>query len=636
MLKKVLNCALILCLILSLAVPAFAAPEADEYLATVEQGGELTFILSYDKEFPEVVLIDPDGNTQAVNERNTALELATYDGWAAVRVKSPKAGDWRIAVDKKSNTKVTWELVKTVENIWIQYIRVTPNADGTVQVTFLAERGTKKESYAYELALATKEGNGTVTVKTGRATTGTEETLKLDLRDYTSYEAYVLRLTATMEANGDSLYDEYSSEPFAFKNPNTPDALQDIDLYVDSVNRELKLDWDKYKQNRFDSYYLEVLAEGADEPVYYGEFSKDDDRFSIFVDTGLDELTVKFYGRKDKLLSAPLIRKVSLGDSSCLQILTETPTASNQVQIKMNLPDTVQMQVTVGENESTFTSSGKENIVAVGIQNGSNLVVAEAEVDGVTYRCEKRIYKDGFPPMLSFFEPYDDMTFQTAQVTLVGNAESAVKLFLNDKEIALDENGDFSVTITLVAGENVAEFIAEDAVGNRTNRTLYLYGPKDAASAAAGGGKKLDVMKFLPLLISLIVSIIAILTALILIGRRGKLKKFSFASVICMLVGLVIGSAVGLLMAILRKQELERIANSMELSQLADHDLAEAVAFLDELEAAPDHITLWILITAGTVLLLAAAIILAVWLKLRRKAKTDPPADEPPTKGPET
>lgn len=636
MLKKVINCALILCLILSLAVPAFAAPEADEYLATVEQGGELTFILSYDKEFPEVVLIDPDGNTQAVNERNTALELATYDGWAAVRVKSPQAGEWRIAVDKKSNTKVTWDLVKTVENIWIQYIRVTPNDDGTALVTFLAECGTKKESYAYELALATKEGNGTVTVKTGRATTGKEETLKLDLRDYTSYESYVLRMTATMEANGDSLYDEYSSEPFAFKNPNTPEALQGIDLYVDSVNRELKLDWDKYKQNRFDSYYLEVLAEGADEPVYYGEFSKDDDRFSIFVDTGLDELTVKFYGRKDKLLSAPLIRKVTLGDSSCLQILTETPTASNQVQIKMDLPDTVQMQVTVGENVSTFTSSGKENTVAVGIQNGSNLVIAEAEVDGVTYRCEKRIYKDGFPPMLSFFEPYDDMTFQTAQLTLVGNAESAVKLFLNDKEIALDENGDFSVTITLVAGENVAEFIAEDAVGNRTNRTLYLYGPKDAANAAAGGGKKLDVIKFLPLLISLIVSILAILTALILIGRRGKLKKFSFVSVICMLVDLVIGSAVGLLMAILRKQELERIANSMELSQLADQDLAEAVAFLDELEAAPDHITLWILITSGTVLLLVAAIILAVWLKLRRKAKADPPADEPPKENPET
>lgn len=623
--RIVLCACLAFCMILSAALPVFAAPGEAQPLATIAQGDDLTFVVAYDKEFPDVTLVDPDGGTIEVKPNSTAVKLATYDTWAMVQVVNPKAGEWSIAIDKKTNTEVTWNRIESLENIWIQYIKVTPNADGTVQVRFLAERGTKKGSYDYELRLTTADSSASTLVKTGSATAGEEKSVKLDLKNYTSYDKYVFQLTATMKVDGNELYDEYKSDPFSFQNPNTPDAPEGIDIAVDLIDRQLLLDWENYRQNRFESYFLEVLAEGADEPIYYGEFQKKDVRFSLVIPRDSDDLTVNFYGRDEKLLSAPVSRKINLAEDRYIQILTESPTASNQIQIKMDLPDTVQMNVTVGENVTTYTSAGKENIVAVGIANGSNQVCAEAIVDGINYRVEKLIYKDGFPPMLSFYEPYDGKTFNSAKVNLVGNAESAKHLYLNDSELELDAYGDFSVEITLLPGENIAEFIAEDEVGNRTNRTIYLYGPENGSGLSIlNGDAKQTFLRFLPLLISLVLAVAAIIMVLVMVKRRDKLKKFSYAAIVCILAAITVCMALGLVSGILHKNKLEDTANSMELSHLADESVTEAIELLDALEAAQSNITLWIWLTIGAAVLFLVAVIIEICRKRPPKPKAPP------------
>lgn len=624
--KRILSICVLVFFLLSLTIPALAEPE-ETYLAYLEDEQDLTVIVTFDKAFPQVWLIDPEGNRLEAVQGSTDMDVAVNDTWAAIRVKTPANGDWRIAIEKGENTQVNHYMVTATENIWIQYIHVTPNEDGTVEVKFLAERGEWESGYDYTLSLGTETGGG-VELRTGWAVTGQEETVTLNLEKYNSYDKYVMYLYVEMHADGKTLFDEYASQPFAFVNPNKLEAPKGVDIQVDNQLRQVIVNWSEYKEYSFDSYYLEIYAEGEQELLYYGDFQREDDRFSTYIPAEKDQITVRFYGRDGKLLSEPVERKVLLGDKSYLQLLTESPTGSNQAQIRMELPKDTVMKVTVGETLSEFVSDGKENTVAVNIANGNNDLSAEAVVDGVTYRLEKQIYKDGFPPMLSFYEPYDGKRFADTQVRILGNAEDAKKLYLNDQEITLGENGDFDTTVTLQPGENVAEFVAEDAVGNRTARTLYLMGPESQSVLVLSDGTTVSVKQFIPLFVALGLSIAAIVVILIMNKRRESLKKFSWTALIIACIVLAVAAAAMLVMTVVRMNQLEGIVSSMELSHIADEDLQKAADLVTELEAAPKKILVWGCITGGLVMITVALVIIKNRIMKGKKPATEEAPEE--------
>lgn len=600
--KRIIWFCVLLFVLLSLSIPVFATSDAEEtFLVTVEDQEELTTIVTYDKAYPRVWLIDPSGNWLEAKEDSTDLEVAINETWAAIRVKNPAKGDWQIAIEKGDNTQVNHYMVTARENIWIQYIHVTPNDNGTVEVKFLAELGEMQQSYDFVLSLGTEDG-GSVEVRKGSATTGREKTLTLNLREYNSYEAYVLRLFVETQVDGKTLFDEYDSETFAYQNPNMPKAPNGLDVQVDNQLRQLIIDWSQHKRYSFDSYFLEIYCEGEQEPVYYGEFQSTDDRFSTYIPSGKDQILVRFYGREGKLLSEPVEKRVVLGDKSYLQIVTESPTAANQAQVRMNLPKDIAMTVQVGDTVSEFISDGKENVVAVEIFNGNNTLVAEATVDGVVYRLEKKIYKDGVPPMLSFFEPYDGKWFVDAQVQILGNADDAKKLYLNGQEITLDKTGDFATTVTLQPGENVAEFIAEDAAGNRVVRTICLRSAQGADGTTLTDDDSVWVKQFIPLFAALGVSALAIVLLLIMRKRKDNLKKFSWPALISIPAVLAVLAGAMLTATIIRKAKLEKIVSSMELSYIMEEDVQKAAKLVTELDAAPQKILLWSCIAGGMIL----------------------------------
>jgi hypothetical protein len=219
--------------------------------------------------------------------------------------------------------------------------------------------------------------------------------------------------------------------------------------------------------------------------------------------------------------------------------------------------------------------------------------------------------------MLTFFEAYDGKTYTKSEVRILGNADNVVKLYLNEQEIALDEFGDFDTTVTLQPGENVAEFVAVDAVGNRTNRTIYLIGPDAQGGLVLADGSTLQLKQFIPLFIALGISLVVIVVSLILARRREKLKRFSMVSVVVALVILTLVAAGILAMTIIRMNDLQQIVGSMELSHLTDQSLQKASDLVAELDSAPGKIILWGCVTGG----LAVITIFVMVLMNRRKRK---------------
>lgn len=68
----------------------------------------------------------------------------------------------------------------------------------------------------------------------------------------------------------------------------------------------------------------------------------------------------------------------------------------------------------------------------------------------------------------------DGAGFDGNILNVSGNAKNAVYLALNDREISIDKDGDFSETIALLKGYNIVEIKARDKFGNVDQKDYQL------------------------------------------------------------------------------------------------------------------------------------------------------------------
>lgn len=619
-LSKIILCLVLsVCTLLSVAVYVSAAEPISETLVELEQAQDISIAVFFDVEFPQVKLTRPNGKTITVKEGTTEVGLIVEDGWALIQINSAAKGEWKIDIQPGKNTEISYNLMGTMENIWIQYVKTKMLDNGKMEVTFLSEIGNEETGYNYELYLTTNEaGAGEALIDSGGATTGEEKVITVDLTDYNSYSSYVLNLLVYKNKDGVELFDEYESDPFSYTNPITLQAPDGVDVKVDVEERMLHVNFANYKNYRYSGYFITLTKPGEATPFYFIDYTEDEDQLIHYIEEAYTEFNVNFYGRDGKLLSEPVTRLVKLGDKGYLDLVTESPTSQSMAQIKTNTPKDTELTVKVGEEETKFTSDGSEDVVAVTIANGPNALYAETAVDNVVYFVDTEIYKDGNPPVITFYEPYNGMNFTNQSVKLLGNVTDAVKLRFGENDVALDENGEFTLDVTLVPGENVIELVAEDKVGNTTSRTIYLYGDE---TITAQGKIASFTTTYLPLIIAGAVSIAAIIFAVVLAVRREKLKKFSFASVVVLLSVICAGAAGGLVYNVLRWLSLKKTANSMELSNLVDADVNKAAQIVAELEACPTNTMIWAGITAGAVIVLVLMIVIRNAVKKRREMK---------------
>ncbi|MFZ2072071.1 MAG: hypothetical protein WA101_03435 [Minisyncoccia bacterium] len=59
-------------------------------------------------------------------------------------------------------------------------------------------------------------------------------------------------------------------------------------------------------------------------------------------------------------------------------------------------------------------------------------------------------------------------------VKVTGNAKNAIKLTLNDREISVDQKGNFEETISLLLGYNIITIKAKDKFGNSDEKNYKL------------------------------------------------------------------------------------------------------------------------------------------------------------------
>ena len=79
-----------------------------------------------------------------------------------------------------------------------------------------------------------------------------------------------------------------------------------------------------------------------------------------------------------------------------------------------------------------------------------------------------------FPPRLSLASPQTDILLDNQKIEVKGKTEKESQLFMNGREIKIDENGNFKEAVSLPRGFNELVFLAKNRFGKSTQITRYV------------------------------------------------------------------------------------------------------------------------------------------------------------------
>ncbi|EKE12840.1 MAG: hypothetical protein ACD_13C00134G0001 [uncultured bacterium] len=140
---------------------------------------------------------------------------------------------------------------------------------------------------------------------------------------------------------------------------------------------------------------------------------------------------------------------------------------------------TVKLTLNGAEQEILADASGQFSF-SLNLEDGENIFAAIA-IDQSGNQSQKsddhKITLDKKVPDLEITTPSDGASFfgsEQRQVTLGGKTETGAAVTINDRIIAVDEDGTFQYTTTLNEGGNTFNIKCTDQAGNTTEKTITL------------------------------------------------------------------------------------------------------------------------------------------------------------------
>lgn len=77
-------------------------------------------------------------------------------------------------------------------------------------------------------------------------------------------------------------------------------------------------------------------------------------------------------------------------------------------------------------------------------------------------------------PEIVIFEPQNGQTVSNSYSTIKGQAKNISALFINDRQVIVDEKGNFSENLMLAFGYNIIEVKAKDKFDRETKKLLEI------------------------------------------------------------------------------------------------------------------------------------------------------------------
>ena len=528
--KSLISILFVVSLLFSFFSISASAAEKTEDLFTLDQNKNMGISVTYDVTPPSVKFIAPNGDEYG----STAIsqgKMEFHDTGDALfyRIPNAMAGTWKIIYDKKTNTECELSYGPYVEAFTIDSFNYTMANSESMDVSFLVSHADNIY-YTYNIYATVKSeeytGNGKL-IDTGSATANEQVSTSVDLHKLTSYNGYYLLLEII--ANTDGLYiadTRYADKTFNYTNPNSSEAPDNFYTELNINEESLYIDWSETTA-RGSKTLVAVYFDNATEPSYYTTFEDTYTSTEVAIDSTLSKIRVDvayydYYG----VLSVISSRTIDMATAKAVQFNCGDVTSSAQGEFVYDFSSVgsgkYNATLTVNDNTQEIVLSGKSSI-SVALAEFDNKVTLKWFLDEFTaFIVGGEVYSDRIAPNLNILDITDTVKTDKATFVLSGVVDTNCTLKINGTETPYDASGVFTVTLDLVAGENVFEVVAIGPNGNTTKQTIVAI--RVEPGVITGEGVLGTIMSLLPLIITLIVSVT--LCLFVILSRKSYKKRF--------------------------------------------------------------------------------------------------------------
>jgi len=243
----------------------------------------------------------------------------------------------------------------------------------------------------------------------------------------------------------------------------------DFCTYIDIQNRTGKIDWGS---THIPSYNSEcsveiVMNDNLDKPVCsettaetFADFSYSEEATNLLITLKCQDIEIN--------------RRIDLINGESLKIFTDNITSNGQVEVAYNVLQPSTLMITRGEQSAFYSIDGADSIF-IPMEVGDNSI--HAYFDGqnlIRYEAYHDVYYDATAPTLIINEKIDGKTVIGERVAISGKVENANLLVINNENVTLSENGEFSHLISLESGENIINVHARNDNGLNTYSLLLV------------------------------------------------------------------------------------------------------------------------------------------------------------------
>ncbi|MEW5759334.1 MAG: hypothetical protein AB1779_01040 [Candidatus Thermoplasmatota archaeon] len=149
------------------------------------------------------------------------------------------------------------------------------------------------------------------------------------------------------------------------------------------------------------------------------------------------------------------------------------PELTNQAEIKIE--GKTEEGADVWVNEKKIKVENRNFSTLITLNEGENIIIIEARdpAGNIIKKIEKIIVLDTIPPSLEIITPkkYDT---EKKEIEVKGKTEAGAKVYINDFEVDVSDEGEFSYKAGLVEGKNIIIIRAVDIAGNEKIEKLVI------------------------------------------------------------------------------------------------------------------------------------------------------------------
>lgn len=542
--------------------------EADLYYNDTTQS--IMISVFYENDDVEISFIDPDGNTVSLDSESVVCSSDETSMFVIIR--DAAEGQWKIRYDKGSNEYIEYSVQAYESPMWITSLELGEITADSLSVKFTASQEADRQ-INYKIYLGTDaEMSSRREIESGYAKTNEETEATVSLKDVNTYEAYYLSVYISYKEDGIEYFDEAVTGPFAYKNGETADGIEDYDVEIDKNLNTILVSLDGYMPYSAEGAYITVTADGSEIISEYVS----EDLLKAQAELPENTVTVKCavtIRNGSGLISAETVKEFDVSGSGVFALTLPESGIQNHYRYEFSYVNadeqSVYFTLNDGETEEVvLDGDGRQYTMFSEDQN--KIYIEYRNEEGVLFVYNESVAVDAIPPTLTLYEDMDGITVSDDSVILAGKAEPGSLLTINDTEVELSERGVFDYEFTLSDGVNTITIAAVDSAGNITSYAIKIN--KSTAAQAVGAVTDNEtvnkILEYAPLAIALFASVFGI--TVLVIAASGKKKNRKGYLIIkgeaaALLIFSVIGGGCSFTVYFLRRR-YEKSADYIELS----------------------------------------------------------------------